>query len=835
MTEMPPEMQSEDLSTSETNGESPPVEIIESQDSDVSVQVETRTFEDLTMAEAAGRFIRAPLSTVRALTDVAQAKRDIPVVEIAAPITSPRVRRQIQLALIADSREAVRLVLRIVAFVLALFGNNILAFAATRTEETALNVGAPFLMAAFVLWLVADLVGEWPSLQAWINRPTDVSDIEPIETPQREPFAGFHPARVFLALGGLFASFLTLRFTSNNDFTFIGFWLWMLSIALWVFALAPENWGFRPLWDWLRERGSRIRTTPMWIMIALGLVMLLGAAFRLQDLPSTPPEMTSDHVEKILDAQNVLNGTHQVFFPNNGGREAFQFYAMAWVSQLPGLGLDFTTLKLLSVVEGLIAILAMFWLGREAVGSENRSLGNLVGVLLAALVAASYWHTALSRLGLRIVLTTLVASLLLVFLARAMRDNKRGDFIKAGLVLGFGLYMYQAVRMLPVVVVIGIGLAFLFRARNWWDRGRYLFNAIVLVVVAFVVFVPLFGYFLNYPDDFLRRTSGRLFGDEVIQETNEQGEVVARDPTIRERIDAFNKNFPQLRENMRSAVLMFNWKGDVAWINAAPNRPAMDIYAGALFVVGLAAWLTWMIRRRDVFDWLLPLALLVMLLPSALAIAYPVENPSHTRTSGALPEAYLIAALPLALLVQSFTRALRGRWGMYASVLLVLLVVVGGYTLNTSLYFNDYHDSYIDSSLPHSEAGRILRGFAESDGSYGNAFMIAYPYWWDHRAVGIEGGRTDWPNGINTITDVPVFLSQAHQRTGEYRFDPERDILFYYAVEDEEAHTLLQEWFPEGNWQERVSYQGDDSYRLYRVPALGLDAFRTWLSEMLPN
>jgi hypothetical protein len=571
------------------------------------------------------------------------------------------------------------------------------------------------------------------------------------------------------------------------------------------------------------------------VWVALALALLLGAVFRLADLPGTPPEMTSDHVEKILDAQLVLNGTHQVFFPNNGGREAFQFYAMAWFSQLPGLGLNFTTLKLLSAIEGLIAVAAMFWLGREAVGAQQRGLGNVVGVLLAALVAASYWHTALSRLGLRIVLTTLVTALLLIFLARAMRDNRRGDYIKAGLVLGFGLYMYQAVRMLPVVVMLGIGMALVFRARTWLDRGRYVFNLTVLVIVAFVVFVPLFGYFLNYPDDFLRRTSGRLFGDEVIQETNAEGQLIARDPTLSERIAAFNKNVPQLSENMRNAVLMFNWKGDVAWINAAPNRPAMDIYAGALFIVGLAAWLVRMIRRRDVFDWLLPLALLVMLLPSALAIAYPVENPSHTRSSGALPEAYLIAALPLALIVQSATRVLRGRPGAYLSAGLVLLVVLGGYSLNNSLYFNDYRVSYIDSSLPHSEAGRILREFAQGEGSYGNAFMIAYPFWWDHRAVGLEGGVTDWPNGMNSYLDVPTFLFQASQRTNAYVFNPERAMLFFYAVEDVDGHAALQTWFPQGRSQEYTSYQGDDSYRVYRVPPLGQAGFQAWLDEFLPG
>src|SRR5690606_15672841 len=217
-------------------------------------------------------------------------------------------------------------------------------------------------------------------------------------------------------------------------------------------------------------------------------------------------------------------------------------------------------------------------------------------------------------------------AVLLVLLARAMRHNRRADFIKAGLVLGFGLYTYQAVRMLPVVILAGIGLAFLFRARNWRERGRYVLNLAVLVVVAFVIFVPLFGYWLQYPDDFWRRTQGRLLGDDLITTTDEEGRLVERRATLQERFEAFQENAPILANNIRTALLMFNWKGDVAWINGAPNQPAMDTFTGALLIIGLAAWLARMIRRRDVFDWLIPLALVIMLLPSALSIAYPVEN-----------------------------------------------------------------------------------------------------------------------------------------------------------------------------------------------------------------
>ena len=249
----------------------------------------------------------------------------------------------------------------------------------------------------------------------------------------------------------------------------------------------------------------------------------------------------------------------------------------------------------------------------------------------------------------------------------------------------------------------------------------------------------------------------------------------------------------------------------------------------------MAAWLAWIIRRRDPFALLVPLALFIMLLPSALSIAYPVENPSHTRTSGALPSVYLIAALPLALIVRGILSLNPPRRGVLLAGALSLAVILGSYTQNSALYFGEYVRSYLNPSLPYSEAGRVLRGFADSDGALGNAFMIAYPYWWDHRAIGIAAGAVDWPNGIVALADVPLFLANASVRAGPYQLDPERDLLFFYAAEDLATEAQLQAWFPAGYAQLRQSYQADDQYRLFRVPRLGAAAFQDFLAQNLPG
>src|SRR5258708_34111678 len=193
-----------------------------------------------------------------------------------------------------------------------------------------------------------------------------------------------------------------------------------------------------------------------WTAVALIVILLLGGWYRFGDLASYPPEMTSDHVEKLLDAVRVYQGARPIFFPNNGGREAFQMYYLAALKSTTGLPFSFDLLKIGSGIEGMLMILAAFWLGRAVIGEEDRDLGNLTGVIMAALIATSYWHTLLSRLGLRIVPTPLVVTVVLIFMVRALRHNRRMDYLIAGFALGAGIYFYQAIRMLPFVVVAGV-------------------------------------------------------------------------------------------------------------------------------------------------------------------------------------------------------------------------------------------------------------------------------------------------------------------------------------------------------------------------------------------
>ena len=268
-------------------------------------------------------------------------------------------------------RDIFLLITRIIAFSVAVYGNWIMA--TERTEETGLATGLPILFLAFLIWVVGDISIGW--LQRRIPRELRIEEsCEPPELPLEPSRRRFEFWSITLRLFGVVLAFttsmITLSATSNNRFTVLGVVMWIVSLILWITVFAPPQWNILAMVTSIRA----VRLPRGWTLLALIGIMAVAALFRFTDLNGIPSEMTTDHVEKILDSQHILMGNPQVFFPNNGGREPIQFYLMALISQIPGLGMNFFTLKLLTAIEGLICIPVLWWMGREIFGEQESHL-----------------------------------------------------------------------------------------------------------------------------------------------------------------------------------------------------------------------------------------------------------------------------------------------------------------------------------------------------------------------------------------------------------------------------------------------------------------------------
>ena len=590
----------------------------------------------------------------------------------------------------------------------------------------------------------------------------------------------------------------------GNQFSAWGFLAWVASLLL--------------LWQRLDRPGERLPPsppTPIAVVTGLALILLAAGALRFADLSSYPPDMTSDHVEKLLDVRRILDGDRSVFMGNNGGRESLHFYGLALLAKATGHALDFDLLKIGSGLVGMLGVLAAFWLGRILAGDDESAFANGTGLLFAALVATSWWHVMLSRLGLRIVWTPLFVCGVAGFLARGLRTGRRRPFLQSGLVLGLGLYAYQALRMTPVLVALA-GLAALFLRRPVGGTRRAAFgNFGALVALAAATAVPLARSAHDAPAVFWERTAGRILGDDVVSVDPVSGDTVTRLATAAERRAALLWNLRRLGPNAARAAGMFHVNGDRSWFTGAPEGPPqLERLTGALLLAGLGGLAVRLARRRDPGDALAILGLPVMLLPTALALARPNEVPSATRASGALPFALFLAAWAGAHAI----RPVAERAGARVAAAVALLALSFGAATNARVYFGSAMDAYRASTFPYDEAGAILGAFGRAHGAPGNAFMVSAPYWWDHRAIAFTSGFTRWENGVLPDRLFEQIDEKVRSNAGTpFTIRPLAPLLFFVSPDDTGTLERLRDSAPGGRLRRVHASRTGKNFFLFRA------------------
>jgi uncharacterized membrane protein len=505
--------------------------------------------------------------------------------------------------------------------------------------------------------------------------------------------------------------------------------------------------------------------------------------------------MTSDHAEKLLDVYDVLTGQRPIFFPRNTGRELFQFYLTAALIQFTPLEIGHLALKTGTAIFGILAVPAIYFLARQ-------EYGRLVGLLAAFFLAISHWHVTITRVGLRFPFTPAFAIPALFFLLRAFRYNRRNDWLAAGLVLGVGLHTYTAMRVVPLLFLVLVGLKLLLDGGQWWWRQRrpapdslpvessaltwsFWQNGILGGLASLLLFLPLFRVMQDLPEIFWYRAQSRALAPES---------------------QTINVLWGTFWDNVKNALLMFNYEGDVVPINTVQEVPVLGIVSAPLFVLG-GAYLLWrLVRRRERRDLYLIVATGMLLLPSILSLAFPNENPSVVRTAGAAPLVMMIVALPLAALAKRLW-AITGR-GVQIFTVIMLVVLLGAATVqNFRLYFNIYETQTLRSLWNATEMGAEVRDFVAGGGRLDQVYHVAYPHWVDTRNIAINAGDITWRNAVLD-----------HREIFQHALTPGAK-LYLVHMDDQATVNTLSMIYPEGQWRIYDSNRPGKDFRLFIVPA----------------
>lgn len=650
----------------------------------------------------------------------------------------------------------------------------------------------PFF-ALLIAWMAQGLVDQGDNLEIGVAAFLVAAVLfvfavwrQPLENQgERSELGRVTPFRLpLLVLSFAFAPLVFVE-SSGNQFRPIGVILWFASIALFLFALPHRR-------DWSGAKARIQRLLPRaglsirWEFVAVIAITMIGAFYRFYKLDGILAEMGTDLPLKYGNIEEVLNGNFLIFFPAYPGRESLFFYFASIFANL--FGLSHLTIKFSAAVVGTITIPALFFTARRLFNTE-------VGLYAALLLAINHWHITLSRIGYRAILLPLFVFVLLYLIARLVDRRRDWDFAIAGLWIGLGMYTYNSWLLAPLAFVAALG-TYVIARRNLTllltIRGVFIAG-----FAALLVSVPLARYGSEQPEMYFMRVASRITSQET---------ALPPDP-----IGVFLDNF-------KRTLAMFNYHGDSVFVVNVPFMREMEFATAVLFVLGSAFVLARWRRGYNIASLSL---FFVMLLPSALSIAFPNEVPSSDRASGGVAMAFLFAAVPLALLRQqlaAFLPALRAgplalripisqsqelrvkgklEFGTYWVVpLLGVALLFGDAKSSFNTYFVDYPYAQPYHNYPLSlELAHALDDFAGN----GPVFIKYLPYWYDGNALRVQLQRTPrtWDNESDHFdTSAPPF-SDFHGR-----------FLYILHPDDKDGLSFLQSTFPSGTFVDHFDSLG---------------------------
>ena len=583
-----------------------------------------------------------------------------------------------------------------------------------------------------------------------------------------------------LLLAGLACALIAFWRFSSLQFKFLntGFLFTCVLLVVLSFRNPPQTSKFAHRTRGLKPKFADIfsRKHFSWHGLGLAAAVLLAFFFRFSRLGSVPPEMNSDHAEKILDVLGILAGQTRIFFPSNGGREGLQFYLVAGLHKYFHIPLGYDILKLVTAAVGFLALPFIYWIGKE-IGNRR------VGLMAFTFAGIAYWPNVVSRVGMRLPFYIFFTAATIYFLLRGIQRGRRRDYILAGISLGLSFYGYSADRILPLCVLIAIGL-FLIHRQSTGQRRQTIVSTLALVLITSLIFLPLLRYMLAEPEGFFFRTLTRM------------GSLERPLPGPAGLI---------FLGNLWNALKMFSWSGGVVWPISIPDYPALGFIAGGLFYLGAALLLARYLRQRHWMDLFLLLSIPVLMLPSILSLAFPAENPNLYRTGGVVVPAFLMVGMALDGLMTAFEKnsaspaARRLAWGL--AVFLLFLSTRQEY----DWVFNKYFQQYRLSAWNSSEMGQAASHFIGLLGNPETVWVVGYPHWVDTRLVALNAG---FPG-----KDFQIFPEQFDST----RLDT-RPKLFMLNPQDETSLAVLMQLYPHGWSQLFDSKVETKDFILFFVP-----------------
>ncbi len=405
-------------------------------------------------------------------------------------------------------------------------------------------------------------------------------------------------------------------------------------------------------------------STPRWPgrrteAVILFFILAIAALFRFYQLTTVPPGLTHDEAGHGHDAIAIVNGARPLYETVGYGREPLYDYVVAMF--MPLLGENYLTLRIVSVLAGLLLIVVMhFWV--------RRAFDVPTAIATSAFLATSFWAVMVSRQALRSALLPLLFAASVYFMWQAVKPYAKPQtlqrrwpmiarvisYVLAGLFLGLSLITYMAARVLPIVFVLFWIYLFIFHRKVWRDNW---FGVFFIIGLGLIIAWPMFNYIFSTPgaEQRLSQLSGPI--DQL-----------------------FAGNPQELVGNIFGALGMFMFNGDNLWLYNIPGRPILGLILGAMALVGLIIAMT----RFKRMEYALALFWLAAGIFPSLITGVVASN---LRSIAALPVVYLFVSIGLVEIMRGLEKLIESH--TLRTIPLVLLAV-GVTVFSWNAYFDQW-------------------------------------------------------------------------------------------------------------------------------------------------
>ncbi len=508
-------------------------------------------------------------------------------------------------------------------------------------------------------------------------------------------------------LASIAAAILSFMIYQEGRVTLLSMLLWIASIAFFLATLWVKRKREKSIKE---ELISVVSADHKKILIAV-VAVLIVLFFQFGKISSIPTEMISAQVDSHLTVAGIRQGELSLWFPGNVVSEPLSYYWAAIVTSLFGGELTFTGLKIAYALAGLISVFYMFKLGALL-------FDQATGLVAALLIGVGFWPIVQQRavIGYGLVLPILLPALYYLF--KSVKRKDLNSLLLSALFTGLGLLTNKIFLILPLVSILIIVLH-----KSKKEDGNTEINTALRIVI-YVLFVllvslPLLSVVLTNAEAWFLPVLNSIRNP---QSTGGQVAVLV------------------FFKNLLSATGIVNWSNRSSWVDGIANRGAVDWITGASFLVGLSLLIFsgWKEDKSKTISLLFLYGL--FLIPSAISIAFPQENPSLSKALAAAVPVALIAAKGLLYVVDRLGSLLSidSKYKkVFISALFLFLIIIGNYSLITKQYASQYQASAWNAS----EMAQVIKRYDTGQQGISYAYILGYPHWVDHRAVSILMGR----------------------------------------------------------------------------------------------